>query len=171
MVQTMSRACWLVLALFGCGGNANSTSTSANAPGPQACLPIVPLRLLALEHGREWEPVAELRSDGTLVSAKAGPIGHIENDRVYDVQNRAFLECVGRDLRVPGQPLTAHFDANDDFVDQRSRIHVTDNGEVLMSMGGGPPQSMGRVEGPTRAPRTVAMLVFAALAAGRWDFH
>jgi hypothetical protein len=131
----------------------------------------VPLRLLVLEHGREWEPIAALQADGVVLHAKGGAVARIANDQVTGMQGQPMFQCVNGELRVAGHPQAARFEPNGDLVDPMMRIHVEPSGEVFMATGGHPPQSMGRVEGPQQSPRTAAVLLLVTLANGNWSFH
>jgi hypothetical protein len=166
---------WLVLAVIGCGGASPSGPASPSTTSPPttagACIPVVPLRLLVLEHGREWEPIAALQADGVVLRAKGGAMGRIANDQVTDMSGQPVFTCVGSELRVPGQTPTARFEPNGDLVDKVIRIHVEPTGEIFMVTGGHPPQSMGRVEGPQQSPRTAAVLVLLTLANANWSFQ
>jgi hypothetical protein len=174
IVQTMPVARWLVLAAIvaGCGGQ----TTTATTHGPtnaalSACIPVVPLRLLVLEHGSEWEPIADLQPDGTVYYGKKSAVARIANDQVSDIRGQPIFQCVNGELLVPGQHPRARFEPNGDLVDAMMRIHVEPNGMVFMVTGGNAPKPMGRVEGPQQSPRTAAILVLIALANGNWSFH
>jgi hypothetical protein len=103
---------WLmIIAALGCGGGTQGPSGTPQGP-LGACLPIVPLRLLVLEHGHEWEPIAEVLADGTFLYYPKGrtPVARIANDFVTDMQGKPLVGCVNRELRVPGHTTTAHFE-------------------------------------------------------------
>lgn len=166
---------WLVLAVIaGCGGQTSSTPGSATNNAPlqkRACIPVVPVRLLVLEHGSEWEPMADLLADGTIVYAGKSAVARIANDQVADLRGQPVFACVNGELRAPGHTRAAHFEPNGDLVDSMMRIHVEPTGQVFMATGGRPPQSMGCVEGPQQSPRTAAILSMVTLAYGNWSFR
>lgn len=160
-------------------------STYATAGGPRApsmgsggaCWPVVPMRLLALEHGREWEPVSELHSDGMMFFvAKSGrpPLGRVVGDSLVDASGRPQIACAaGGRLMFQGRVVAAGYGPNDELVfqDDGTRIFVGDDGTVFMESRGkpilGPPGSgrgVVRIEG-ARGParRTGALLVLLSL--------
>lgn len=157
----------------------------ARGSGSDACWPIVPLELQALEHGREWEPIARLAADGNI-SNRRGPLGRIADDgATFSAGGTVWLQarCVGRsaELTSPINPrlkMVVSYDARDVFNEQTgwgARIIVADDGVVEMRTRGdrpvfGRPGTGGgavRVVGDVRAGRrTAALLVFATAAMG-----
>jgi hypothetical protein len=101
------------------------------------------MRLSALEHGREWEPVADLMADGSVVQERAYT-GLIRNDSVLDARGRVLLHCNGRTLiEASNGRVMGVFDANDDLIDARTggRIATFRNGTqpvLFESEGHGP---------------------------------
>jgi hypothetical protein len=158
---------------------------SARGSGPDACWPVVPLELQALEHGREWEPIARLAADGSI-SSRRGPLGRIAGDgATFSAGDTVWLQgrCVGRSVELtsainPALKMIASYDARDAFNEQagwRARIYVADDGIVEMQTRGdhrvfGRPGTGGsavRVVGDVRAGRrTAELLVFATAAIG-----
>ena len=157
----------------------------ARGSGSDACWPIVPLELQALEHGREWEPIARLAADGSI-SNRRGPVGRIAGDgATFGAGETVWLQarCVGRsaELTSPINPtlkMVVSYDARDAFNEQAgwgARITVAADGVVEMWMRGdrwvfGRPGTGGgavRVVGDVRAGRrTAALLVYATAAMG-----
>jgi hypothetical protein len=137
------------------------------------------MRLVALEHGRDWEPISELRSDGMVFSVAKGakPLGRIVGDSLIDANGRAQMACAaGGQLVLEGRPVPAGYGPNDELVfqDDGTRIFVADDGTVFMDRMGqsffGPQgrasgRGVARVEG-ARGParRTGALLVLLSLA-------
>jgi hypothetical protein len=164
----------------GAGGERAGRST--------ACWPVVPLELQALEHGREWEPIARVAADGSISNAR-GPWGRIAGDAAtFSAGGTVWLQarCVGRVVELtsplsPALKTVVSYDAGDGFNEHagwEARITVADDGMVDMRTRGdrrvfGRPGSGGgvvRVVGDVRAGRrTAALLVYttAALGAGR----
>lgn len=150
-----------------------------------ACWPIVPLQVQALEHGREWEPVSWLGADGTI-SNRRGPIGRIAGDTLTIGAGQVILlsgQCAGRRATVgsplsPALKMVVSYDERDAFNEvggAGARITVGDDGVVEMQMRAGQPVfgrsgSGGgavRVVGDVRAARrTAALLVFTTVAIG-----
>src|SRR5262249_38524351 len=73
---------WLILLLLtACGPRAGASSANSAANG--ACWRVTPLRLDALEHGSEWEPMVWLEADGSVHHGKSkGAYASVANDRV-----------------------------------------------------------------------------------------
>jgi hypothetical protein len=170
------------LALSAC---ASSGAPTAHGPASDACWPVVPLELQALEHGREWEPITRLAADGT-VSNKRGPLGRIDGaTATFSVGGAVWLQgrCTGRDAEMtspvsPALKMRVSYDERGAFneVDGWGAwIYVADDGTVEMKMRAdqpvfGRPGSGGgavRVVGDVRAARrTAALLVFTTVAIG-----
>jgi len=191
-VQTRKGGVWglrslaAALALAACA--CASTGTAAEGTGgsgSDACWPVVPLELQALEHGREWEPIARLAADGSI-SNRRGPLGRIASDGArFSAGDTVWLQarCVGRSAELtspinPALKMVVSYDASDAFNEQTgwgARITVADDGVVEMRTRGdrqvfGRPGGGGgavRVVGDVRAARrTAALLVFATAAMG-----
>jgi hypothetical protein len=178
----------LLLAALAFSACASSGRPSARGPASDACWPVVPLELQALEHGREWEPITRLAADGTF-SNKRGPLGRIDGAAMtFSVAGTVFLQgrCTGRDAEItspvsPTLRTLVHYDERDAFNEVNgwgARIFIADDGTVEMKLRAGQsvfgrPGSGGgavRVVGDVRAARrTAALLVFtsAAMGAGR----
>ena len=130
------------------------------------------MRLLALEHGREWEPMAELRADGTIVRERE-VIATLSADRVVDRSGKTLLECTAdRRLIADGRAL-AHFDADDRFIDaDGSQLYVSPDGSVHWTRKGGDLFRNARFDGDfSRARRSAAAVVIATLAANFSRMH
>ena len=175
----------LALAASACASSGAGGSRGARGSGSDACWPVVPLELQALEHGREWEPIARLAADGSI-SNRRGPLGRIAGDgATFSAGDTVWLRarCVGRSAELtspinPALKMVVSYDARDAFNEQAgwgARITVADDGVVEMQTGGdrpmfGRPGSGGgavRVVGDVRAGRrTAALLVFATVAMG-----
>jgi hypothetical protein len=135
------------------------------------------MRLVALEHGRDWEPMSELRSDGMVffVAKGAKPLGRIVGDSLVDANGRAQMACAaGGRLMLEGRLVAAGYGPNDELIfhDDGTRIFVADDGTVFMETRGqaifgpqGRARGVARVEG-ARGParRTGALLVLLSLA-------
>jgi len=128
------------------------------------------MRLAVLEHGREWEPVADLGGDGAVFQERRY-VGVIRNDTVFDASGRAVFRCNGRTLvdAASGQPM-GYFDARDDLVDGRTgrRVATIVNGSqpVLFEGEGGRPLPAQLQGMPPWAKRTGEVLTLFALANG-----
>jgi len=177
----------VALTVSGCA-SAGAGAGGERAGRSTACWPVVPLELQALEHGREWEPIARLAADGSISNAR-GPWGRIAGDAAtFSVGGTVWLQarCVGRTVEVtspvsPALKTVISYDAGDGFNEHagwEARITVADDGVVDMRTRGdrrvfGRPGSGGgavRVVGDVRAARrTAALLVYttAAMGAGR----
>ncbi len=152
---------------------AGHDSSGAATTGAGACLPVVPMRLLVLEHGAEWELVSVLEADGTIVHAKQGPIDSISADQLWDANRVSSMTCTAdRALRVPDQAArSARFDAEVRLIDSDgSALWVAEDGVVHWVRGGR--DIMGghaRFDGAYgEARRTATIVVLATLGAGRW---
>ena len=158
----------------GAGGGGGGGSRTASGG---ACLPITPLRLLALEHGREWEPMSTLAADGTITThfSKRTPLRfRIEGDRLVGSSGPSMTCGPDGVVRIEGTQMTMRFEADGALVDGGGmRIFVADNGAVDAALSRGASHPMPwRVEGVTPATRrTAEMLVFASLASVNWSFH
>ena len=171
------------------GGLASDDGVSSRVTRTNDCWPVMPLRLDALEHGRDWEPVCSLRADGTILNQR-GALGVLRDDafRIGAPDNKtAILEgrCRERkaELRTPLAPAIlarVEYDRQDTFRElggDHTTIRVGDDGFVDMQVRGrarfGPPGTGGgvvRVVGDVNAGRrTAALLMFiaAGIGAGR----
>jgi len=168
------------LALAGCASTGTGAASRANA-----CWPVVPLQLQALEHGREWEPISWVAADGT-VSNRRGTLGRIDGaSATFRAGGTVWLQgrCAGRDaeLTSPASPalkMGVRYDERDAFNEVGgwgAHIYVADDGTVEMKFGpgrtvfGGPGSGGGavRVVGDVRAARrTAELLVFTSVAIG-----
>ena len=184
MRRLRSLAAVLALAASACASS-GAGGPAARGSGPEACWPVVPLELQALEHGREWEPIARLAADGR-VSNRRGPLGRIAGDgATFGAGDTVWLQarCVGRSVELtspvnPALKMVVSYDARDAFNEQAgwgARITVADDGVVEMRTRGdrpvfGRPGTGGgavRVVGDVRAARrTAALLVYATAAMG-----
>jgi hypothetical protein len=122
------------------------------------------MRLVALEHGSEWEPIAEMQGDGAIYGLKNGQrkfAGRVSNDALLDAHDTPSLTCVHREVGLPGVTTKGHYDDHDAYVDERTRIAIADDGTV--SMNGKPGGA--KIEGPiAKTRRTAVLLVLAALS-------
>jgi len=138
-------------------------------------LPVAPMQLLALEHGREWEPVAALGPDGVIQQgiSKRGPaaVFRIAGDEVFDMSGVSKMRCErDRTLRFAGTNLAMRFDERDALVaSDGTRIYVRDSGEVEMALAGPTRVMPWRVAGISPGLRRSAeLLVFATVASINW---
>jgi hypothetical protein len=127
------------------------------------------MRLVMLEHRTEWEPVIEMQGDGSIYSLKKGErkfFGRVSNDALVDMHEVPSFTCIHREISVAASTLKAHYDQDDTYVDDHTRISIADDGTVTVTLGTHPQESHGlRVEGPVaKARRTAALLVIAAIA-------
>ena len=170
------------IALAAC---ASTGPTAGRGSASDACWPIVPLEVQALEHGREWEPVSWLGADGTI-SNRRGPIGRIAGDTLTIGAGQAIAlsgKCTGRRATLgsplnPALKMVVSYDESDAFEEMEgrgARITVAADGAVEMRIragqpmfgrpgsGGGAVRVVGDVHG---ARRTAALLVFTTVAIG-----
>lgn len=159
------------LLLSACGGR-GARSGSAGTSGDGACWPVRPLRLDALEHGSEWEPISAVEPDGQIVHLAKGrrPMGHLANDQLVATSGKVIGACNDHhEFTFQGTASKAHFDAEGAFVEDEVRIFVADDGTVHMTTHGKTvfgPEGKGhaRVVGPvSEARRTAALLVLLSL--------
>jgi hypothetical protein len=139
------------------------------------------MRLLALEHGAEWELMSALAADGTITQTfnkRHPPSFRIERDRlVAGAGGAPSLTCDADGvLRMEGTKMTMRFDAQGALTDgNHMRIYVADSGVVEATLGGGEREGRRpgwRVEGVTpETRRTAELLVFASIASIDWSFH
>jgi hypothetical protein len=124
------------------------------------------MRLMVLEHGQEWEPMAEMQGDGSIYTLRKGTrqfAGRVSNDAMLDKHETPSLTCVHREVGLPGSTLHGHYDPDDAYVDERTRIAVADDGAVTMTLGTHPVTGQVRIEGPiAKIKRTAVLLVLAA---------
>ncbi len=173
----------LGLSLAACGGGGRtaggSGATGPNGPnGPTGssavCLPVAPMQLTVLEHGREWEPVAALAADGSItesVSKRSGVAWVIAADELRDRDGKAKFSCDAQHvLHLGDGALSMRFDDGDALVgSDGSRIFVADSGEVSVALGGRAVPASWRVVGSSAATRrTAELLVLATMASARW---
>jgi hypothetical protein len=154
------------MACMACASTSTSTSTGpSTAPdAPETCWPVAPMRLVALEHGTEEEPVAEMQGDGSIYGLKKGTrkfAGRVLHDALLDAYDTPSLTCVHREVGLPGVTTKGHYDAQDAYVDAGTRIAIADDGTVTLNGKSGGV----RVEGPiAKSRRTAILLVLAALS-------
>ncbi len=160
------------LVLVACGA-ASSESTAPAASSTSAakpCWPVAVMRLSVLEHGSEWEPVAEMQGDGSIYNVTKGRprfVGRVKDDALLDKHDVPSLVCVHDEVSSPAAPnmTPARYGQHDELVDKRLQITVADDGTVDVVTGhgaAGAPRV--RVEGPiARARRTATLLVLTAL--------
>ncbi len=156
------------LLLTACSGRGARTAGAADGD----CWPVRPLRLEALEHGAEWEPMSAVEADGQIVHLAKGrrPMGRLAHDQLLSTSGQVVGACNGQyELVFQGAPSSARFDAEGAFVEGEVRIAVTDDGVVHMTSHGkaifGPGgKGQARVVGPvSEAKRTAALLVLLSL--------
>lgn len=166
----MTKVRALLFLLASCAGG----SSGGGLPQGGACLPIVPMTLLVLEHGTEWEPIAKLEADGTIVHGKQGVVGGLGAEQMFDRDHKSVMWCApDRTLHLPSRPgPMARFDAEDRLVDSDgSVLFISDDGMVHWMRGGRDILGNARFEPDVRgAKRTAILVVFATLANGRWGF-
>ncbi len=134
-------------------------------PGtPETCWPVAVMRLVALEHGTHEKVLAEMMGDGSIYGLKKGTrkfAGRVHHDALLDAYDTPSLTCVHKEIGLPGVTTKGHYDAEDAYVDDRTRIAVLDDGTVTLNGKSGGV----RVEGPiAKARRTAILLVLAALS-------
>jgi hypothetical protein len=132
---------------------------------------VVPLRLVALEHGKEWEPQVILEDDGSVHNPRSPAFARIDHDRAET--STGTLQCdADKSVRL-GAKAGLRYDATDALVSEDIRIYVADDGEVevksgskvLIGKGGG---GRARVVGDVKlARRTAEILVLLSLAGPR----
>lgn len=167
-----------LLVLSACGGRgARTGSDGAGGAGAVstvdgACWPVRPLRLDALEHGNEWEPMSAVEADGQIVHLAKGrrPMGRLVNDQLLAASGKVVGACNDHhEIVFDGTTSKAHFDAEGAFVEDKVRILVTDDGVVHMTsrgktIFGSGGKGQARVVGPvSEARRTAALLVLLSL--------
>ena len=150
-----------------CGGASTEsnpkTSTDTNA-STNPCWPVAPMRLVALEHGTEWEPMAEMTGDGSIYVLKKGRkfFGRVSNDAVMDAHETPTFTCVHREVGLPGVSNKGRYDDHDAYVDGPTTIAIADDGMVTMN---GQGEGKVKIEGPLpKAKRTAVLLVMAAMS-------
>jgi hypothetical protein len=156
----------LLACVLGCAsGGPKSAASVANA-----CWPVVPLRLEALEHKTEWEPLVVLEADGSVQHLKTKKtFAKVTPDRVHFPGDDLICNA-NRSITTTGGPSDMHYDGSDALVESDIRIFVRDDGEVEMTSHGkaifGPTGSgRARVVGDiATARRTAEVLVLLALA-------
>jgi len=156
---------FLTLLIAGCSPRVGPRSAAANE-----CWPVVPLRLEALEHGSEWEPMVWLEADGSVHHSKSNSnFARITPNRVEFPGDNLVCNA-DHSVATTGGPSNMHYDASDALVENDIRIFVRDDGEVEMTSGKTPvfgPNGKGRarVVGDTAtARRTAEVLILLALA-------
>jgi hypothetical protein len=154
-----------------CMGCASASNTSTSGTGasalpsaPETCWPVAPMRLVALEHGTEEKPIAEMQGGGSIYGLKRGErkfAGRLYHDALLDAYDTPSLTCVHREVGLPGVTTKGHYDAEDAYVDERTRIAIADDGTVTLNGKAGGV----RVDGPiAKTRRTAILLVLAALS-------
>jgi hypothetical protein len=152
--------------LMACGGaTSNDTAHAANTSTTDgACWPVAPMRLVALEHGAEWEPMAEMTGDGSIYVLKKEKkfFGRVSNDAMLDAHETPVLTCTHREVGLPGNAMKGKYDDHDAYVDGPTTISVGDDGMVTMNGHG---EGHVKIEGPLpKAKRTAVLLVMAAMS-------
>jgi len=131
------------------------------------------MTLVALEHGREWEPIAALHTDGTIVRERI-VIATLTADRLVAKKTGETIMTCGADRRITieGRSL-AHFDGNDRLIDaDGSQLFVDPDGAVHWIHKEGDLFDGARFEGEfARARRSAAAVVLATLATANWTAH
>ncbi|HEY2364779.1 MAG TPA: hypothetical protein VGH87_00290, partial [Polyangiaceae bacterium] len=128
------------------------------------CWPVAPMRLVALEHGTEWEPMAEMTGDGSIYVLKKEKkfFGRVSNDAMLDAHETPVLTCTHREVGLPGNAMKGKYDDHDAYVDGPTMIVVADDGMVTMNGHG---EGHVKIEGPLpKAKRTAVLLVMAAMS-------
>src|SRR5262245_27607987 len=101
-------------------GGAPGGNPSYGAPtGGGPCWPVAPLQLQALEHGREFETIAAVAADGSIVHAKGGSIGTLRGDVLYGSGGQ--LTCQGRQVSMGGRA-GAFYSDRDELVLPREAV-------------------------------------------------
>ncbi|MBK7402498.1 MAG: hypothetical protein IPJ34_41275 [Myxococcales bacterium] len=165
-----------LLVLSACGGrgarNGSDGAGGASSAVDGACWPVRALRLDALEHGSEWEPMSAVEADGQIVHLAKGrrPMGRLVNDQLLAASGKVIGACNDHhEIVFDGTTSKARFDAEGAFVENEVRILVADDGVVHMTSRGktifGPGgKGQARVVGPvSEARRTAALLVLLSL--------
>jgi hypothetical protein len=157
---------FLLGALIACGGastNAN-TNGAGSTNGAVDCWPVAPMRLVALEHGTEWEPMAEMTGDGSIYVLKKERkfFGRVSNDALMDAHETPTLTCTHREVGLPGNAMKGRYDDHDAYVDGPTTIAIADDGMVTMNGRG---DGKVKIEGPLpKTKRTAVLLVIAAMS-------
>lgn len=167
-----------IVSLLGtaCGGGAGGAAAPQTPSASAVCLPVAPMQLLVLEHGSEWEPVASLAADGSFslsVNKRDRAVLRLAADELRDAQGAPKMSCdASRVLHMNGSALTMQFDASDALVgsgNDRSRIFVSDTGDVVVDFGGAPRAAPWRIAGVSPGTRrTAELLVLSTLASADW---
>lgn len=154
----------------GNGGARGGDPAYGSAPSGGPCWPVAPVELQALEHGREFEPIAAVTADGSLAHAEGGSLGAIRGDVLYGRNGQ--MTCRGRQISI-GRGAGAFYNERDELViPGEVTIFVANDGTVFMSMHNrrvfGPPGSgaagVARVVGPIATARhTAELLVLLSL--------
>jgi len=122
------------------------------------------MRLVALEHGTEWEPMAEMTGDGSIYVLKKERkfFGRVSSDALMDAHETPTLTCVHREVGLPGVTNKGKYDEHDAYVDGPNTISIADDGMVTMN---GKGDGHVKIEGPiAKTRRTAILLVIAALS-------
>jgi hypothetical protein len=155
--------------LFSCGGAATGSPPQGAGGGSDntVCWPIAAMQLVSLDRApTEGKPIAQMQGDGAMYSLRDGArsfVGRVSNDAMLDKYDTPSLTCVHREVGLPGSALQGHYEADDTYVDDRTRISVADNGTLTMSFDGREVPIHLRVEGPLpKIKRSAVLLVLAA---------
>lgn len=161
---------WIAfVVLASCGGPASTQTTPSSTGSATAtasdfpCWPVAPMQLLALEHGAEWVPIAEIQGDGWIYNTKKERhfVARVSNDALLDMHDVPNMTCIHREIDIAGGQNKGHYDASDAYVDARTRIEVGDDGMVTLN--GSAPKSVKVVGVVPKTRRTAVLLVIAAL--------
>jgi len=122
-----------------------------------------------MQRGTEWEPIAEMQGDGVIYRLHGDRrefVGHITGDAMQDAHDTPMLTCVHREVGLPGSNVHGHYEADDTYVDDRTRISIADDGTVTFALDGKASSDRHvRVEGPIpKVKRTAVMFVLMASA-------
>ena len=133
------------------------------------CWPVAVMQLVEVKDGGA-RPVAEMQGDGSMVQLRRDErhfLGRVSNDAVLDAHEVPSFTCIRKQVEVPGTGLKGRYDADDAYVDSRTRVFVGNDGAITLTLGTHPPETLRqmRVEGPVaRARRTAELLVILMLA-------
>lgn len=157
----------ILLAMLTACGTASHTS----GPRGGSCWPIAAFRIEALEHGTEWEPVFEVRADGSVYRSgkRDTPRARFSGDAftILMGDGERTLTCGGDHVVVQaGTKYRLPYDERDALTEGESTVYVAADGEVHKTMRGhvvlGPGgQGRARVVGDVgRIRRAAEMVLF-----------